>query len=262
MAIGRQRDAAWDTADHAPDRYERYVSWTTAGFNNLDHNRDRRITPNEWHFDRETFRRVDRNGDGALSQAEFVGSADWDDDRGDNFDDIDTNNNGQVERGEWHGSRVVFDSLDRNRDGVLSRFEVVGSQNTTGDTWDDFAALDYDRNGSLSRDEWHWSAASFNQRDRNRDGRLSRNEFGASGGAPGASRDSAARSARAGAPYGAWMAPEGTRLKGSNCAGNRRPGGAAIREGPVLHPDEARAPLQRMTGRIEGGRFHAIDALR
>ena len=184
VAIGRQRGTNWEQADHGAGRYERYVSWTAAGFGNLDHNRDRRITPNEWHFDRETFRRVDSNRDGALTQAEFLGQ-NIDDDRGDNFDDIDMNNNGRVERSEWHGSQAVFNGLDRNRDGVLSRFEVVGSQDTTGDTWDQFAALDYDRNGSLSRDEWHWSAASFNQRDGNRDGRLSRNEFGASGGAPG-----------------------------------------------------------------------------
>jgi Ca2+-binding EF-hand superfamily protein len=185
VAIGRQRGTNSEQSDHAPDRYERFVSWTTAGFNNLDHNRDRRITPNEWHFDRETFRRADSNGDGALTQAEFVGQ-DIDDDRGDNFDDIDVNNNGRVERNEWHGSQAVFNSLDRNRDGALSRFEVVGSQDTTGDKWDEFAALDYDRNGTLSRNEWHWSAASFNQRDLNRDGRLSPSEFGETGGAPGA----------------------------------------------------------------------------
>ena len=57
-----------------PNRFERYVSWTHAGFNNLDHNRDRQITSNEWHFDLETFRRVDRNRDGAFEQTEFLGS--------------------------------------------------------------------------------------------------------------------------------------------------------------------------------------------
>ena len=29
------------------------------------------------------------------------------------------------------------------------------------DTWDQFQNLDYDRNGTLSRAEWHWSNASF-----------------------------------------------------------------------------------------------------
>lgn len=182
---GARRNANFEEADHLPNRFERYNSWTQAGFNNLDHNRDRRITENEWHFDRETFRRVDRNNDGALDQNEFLG-ADVDDARDVSFDDLDWNNNGRVERSEWSGSAAAFNQLDRNRDGVLTRFEVVGGVNGPNDVWDEFVSLDYDRNGSVTRDEWHWSSNSFNQRDSNRDGRLSRQEFAAAGGAPGA----------------------------------------------------------------------------
>ena len=182
---GARRNANFEQADHVPNRFERYNSWTQAGFNNLDHNRDRKITENEWHFDRETFRRVDRNRDGALDQTEFLGG-DVDDVRDASFDDLDWNNNGRVERTEWTGTPAVFNDLDRNRDGVLSRFEVVGGVNAPNDTWDQFVSLDFDRNGALSRDEWHWSAASFNQRDSNRDGRLSRQEFSVAGGAPSA----------------------------------------------------------------------------
>ena len=185
VRLGAQRNTNWEEADHVPNRYERYVAWTQAGFNNLDHNRDRRIAANEWHFDIETFRRVDRNRDGALDQTEFLGG-DVDDARADSFDDLDWNNNGRVERSEWYGSPAVFTDLDRNRDGVLSRFEVVGGVDTPNDTWDQFASLDYNRNGSLARDEWHWSAASFNRRDTNRDGMLSRQEFAAGGGSPDA----------------------------------------------------------------------------
>ena len=179
---GAQRNSQLEPADHSPGRYERNITWTTTGFNNLDHNRDRRITPNEWHFDRETFRRVDSNRDGAIDQREFLG-ADVDDDRGDNFDDLDYNNNGWVERSEWHGSDAVFDRLDRNNDSRLSRFEVAGGSDTNFDTYDEFASVDVNRNGTLSRDEWHWSLGSFNQRDLNRDGVLSRREFEATGGA-------------------------------------------------------------------------------
>jgi hypothetical protein len=181
---GAQRNTNWDQTDHIPNRFERNVSWTQAGFNNLDHNRDGRVSVNEWHFDRETFRRVDRNRDNALDQTEFLG-ANSEDDRGDNFDDIDFNNNGRVERSEWHGSDAAFTNLDTNRDGALSRFEVVGGVDWTNDTWDQFVNLDFNRNGSLSRDEWHWSAATFNRRDLNRDGILSRREFEATGGEAG-----------------------------------------------------------------------------
>ena len=184
---GANRNANIEEADHVPNRYERFVSWTQAGFNNLDHNRDRRISSNEWHYDVETFRRVDRNRDGSLDQTEFLGGEDVDDARDASFDDLDWNNNGRVERSEWSGSDAVFANLDRNRDGVLSRFEVVGGVETPAyDTWDQFASLDYDRNGSIARDEWHYSTASFNRQDTNRDGRISRQEFAAAGGAPGA----------------------------------------------------------------------------
>jgi hypothetical protein len=184
VRLGARRDANLELADHVPNRFERFVSWTQAGFNSLDHNRDRRISANEWHYDLETFRRVDRNRDDVLDQSEFLGG-DVDDVRDVSFDDLDWNNNGRVERDEWIGDESVFTSLDRNRDGVLSRFEVVGGIDTPTDTWDQFVSLDYDRNGSIGRDEWHWSAASFARYDTNRDGMLSRQEFAVGGGSPG-----------------------------------------------------------------------------
>lgn len=180
VRTGRQRDT--DLADHNPDRFERNLNWTRANFTSLDHNRDGRLSANEWHFDFETFRRVDANANNSISLQEFLGEG-VEDVRDDSFDNMDWNNNGRVEKSEWFGGTAEFNRLDRNRDGVLSRFEVVGST-PSFDTWDQFQNLDYDRNGTLSRAEWHWSNASFASRDRNRDGVLSRQEFDVSGGAP------------------------------------------------------------------------------
>jgi len=172
-----------EVADHVPGRAERYLNWTDAGFTSIDHNRDRRITANEWHFDLESFRRADRNRDDVLTRAEFVGDDGEDDDREDSFDDLDVNNDGLVERGEWHASGTMFSLLDRNRDGVLNRFEVVGSV-PSQDTYDEFATIDLNRNSTIERSEWQWSTASFTQRDSNRDGKLSRAELSVAG-APG-----------------------------------------------------------------------------
>jgi Ca2+-binding EF-hand superfamily protein len=150
--------------------------WSTEAFANLDHNRDGRIARTEWHYDLDTFRRVDSNRDNTISRAEFLGNADIDDDRGDRFEFLDANNDGRLERYEWHGTRNAFDALDQNRDGVLSRREVAGEPVAPTET-DQFVSLDYNRNGTITPDEWHWSLRTFDQRDLNRDGRLTRKEF-------------------------------------------------------------------------------------
>ena len=183
VRAGMQRDTNWEQADHDANWRERSLSYTRAGFANLDHNRDGRLTTNEWHYQFETFHRIDRNRDNAVTLAEFLGQ-DVDDDRGDNFDDLDYNNDGVVSRSEWHGGTNEFNALDRNRDGRLSRYEVVGSQ-PTFTTYNEFRDLDFNRDGRLARNEWHWSNASFNQRDTNRDGVITAQEFETAGGAPG-----------------------------------------------------------------------------
>ena len=184
VRVGAQRNTNLEEADHNPSRAERNLSWSANAFTQLDHNRDGRLTANEWHYDLETFRRVDSNRNNSISRAEFLGN-NREDGRDINFDDLDTNNNGRVERNEWFFAAETFSSLDRNRDGTLSRFEVVGGQTTNGDIYDQFASLDYNRDGTLARNEWHWSGASFTQRDLDRNGVLSQREFNSAGGSPG-----------------------------------------------------------------------------
>ncbi len=195
VRIGAQRNNDVEAADHVPGRAERFLNWTAAGFTSIDHNRDNRITANEWHYDLESFRRADDNRDDVLTRNEFIGGNDLDDDREDRFDDLDVNNNGRVERSEWHAGANAFLSLDRNRDGVLSRYEVVGAS-PSRDTYDPFAGLDVDRDGAVERGEWHWSNASFTQRDTNLDGRLTRREFDFGGGAPAVGTGAGAQSVR------------------------------------------------------------------
>jgi len=163
---------------NAIDREYEFNDWTPRGFTSLDHNRDNKVTADEWHFDRESFRRADHNRDGAISRTEFLNedTPDQDDDREDRFVDLDTNRDNRISRAEWHGTRASFDLLDDNRDGMLTRIEVFGTEAPP----DLFTSVDVNRNGTIARDEWHWSLGSFDRLDKNRDGRLSREEFASS----------------------------------------------------------------------------------
>lgn len=149
--------------------------WTVEHFRSLDRNRDGRVSAAEWPYERETFRRVDHNGDNIVSQTEFVGGddVDVDDDAEDLFEYLDDNNDGRVTRAEWHGTAARFNTLDRDRNGVLTRTEAMGTEAPA----DLFDAIDANNDRGISRNEWRWSTASFDIRDANRDGRLTREEF-------------------------------------------------------------------------------------
>jgi Ca2+-binding EF-hand superfamily protein len=171
----RRRNDDYQPEDfESPQRDYRFDDWTARGFTGLDHNRDNRISRDEWHFDVESFRRADHNGDGSLSRSEFLGEGAIDDDRDDRFDYLDTNNDGRLSRGEWHGTRERFEALDGNHDGALTRAEVRGTSEPPPDL---FTSVDINHDNAIGRDEWHWSRGSFDQRDTNRDGRLTRDEF-------------------------------------------------------------------------------------
>ena len=192
VRIGAARDLGDEGDDYDQARPE-FRNWTERGFANLDRNRDGRIARNEWFYDREGFIRADRNGDNTLTREEFL-SGDVDVDREDRFEYLDANNNGRIERAEWHASRDAFTWLDRNRDGVLSRQEVVGDDAKQADL---FAGLDVNNDGMITSSEWQWSRRSFARQDQNGDGQLTRAELtnaelSAAGAAVGTSGNAAA----------------------------------------------------------------------
>jgi Ca2+-binding EF-hand superfamily protein len=188
---GAQRQQQWPDDLEDGSGASQLWDWTPERFEDLDHNRDGRLAHDEWHFDPELFRRVDRDRDGSISRREFLGLGD-DDDRDDRFSDLDVNNDGRISAAEWHGDPALFGTLDKDRNGFLSRTELLGA---SGDEVpaDLFASLDVNRDGRVTTNEWHWSRASFDRRDRNGDGVLSRGEMSAvAAPAPAAAERSAA----------------------------------------------------------------------
>jgi Ca2+-binding EF-hand superfamily protein len=115
--------------------------WSDTRFDELDRNRDNRITRGEWQFDRDSFDRADSDGDGILTRREFLGLEGTSNTETGNqtrtrFDQLDRNNDSKITFGEWSGTRTAFDRLDTNRDGWLNAVEFgrdvnVAQQNTT-----------------------------------------------------------------------------------------------------------------------------------
>jgi hypothetical protein len=103
------------------------------------------------------------------------------------FAQMDLNRDGVIDRKEWRGSAQSFRVHDWNGDGVLSNEEVrVGARRAERagqpgpfDGWDreyeftdwtqrGFERLDRNRDGRISRQEFPFERASFNRADHNR----------------------------------------------------------------------------------------------
>jgi Ca2+-binding EF-hand superfamily protein len=148
---------------------------TAARILSMDADKDGVITRAEWRDDIGAFRRQDTNNDGVLSGEEVRVVA---------FQDAD--GDGVITRAEWQGDAQAFREHDRNRDGVLSGSEARALLEPAATTNDEarrrdaitrFNNADRNRDGRIARDEWTGNGRAFSRMDTNGDNLVTRTEF-------------------------------------------------------------------------------------
>jgi Ca2+-binding EF-hand superfamily protein len=109
------------------------------------------------------------------------------------FADMDRDADGVITRSEWRGSDQSFRMHDWNGDGVLSGDELrpgarrnernseegYAYEEGRFDDWTPraFSELDRNNDGRITRNEWRFDVDTFKRADHNGDGRISRAEF-------------------------------------------------------------------------------------
>jgi Ca2+-binding EF-hand superfamily protein len=158
-----------------------------ARFGELDSNGNGVINRNEWRGETLSFDVVDRNRDNRVTIDEYVnqptgyGYGAGTMER--RFALLDRNHNGVVNRGEWRGETLSFDAVDRNGDDRITLDEYV-NQPADGYNYGSgmdrmearFAQMDRNRDGVVSRSEWG-DSSSFRTIDRNNDGVVTLREY-------------------------------------------------------------------------------------
>src|SRR5437773_3129417 len=163
-------------------------------FRERDKNHDGVLTLEEYGGHPGNFHAMDANGDGVLSRDEFVNRYREGNENAppavstgplveappivDAFAQMDRNRDNVITRSEWRSDMAPasFARLDRNHDGVVTRDEFANPL-PLGSAEARFGDLDLNGNGIIDRNEWRGEALSFDAVDRNRDNRVTVDEY-------------------------------------------------------------------------------------
>lgn len=175
-----------------------------------DLNGDGKVAPDEWSEENEKFLKIDKDGNGFLTQEELTeyyanrtpgekegggdgGAGDpgpagarsrwgW---MGPIWNQVDTNGDGFLSSEEWTFGEGNFPKADKDGDGQVSR-EEMGEYLKWSAKNDPKAlvemqmkVLDADKDGKVSSEEWKGPAEMFGKGDKDQDGFLSLDELAA-----------------------------------------------------------------------------------
>lgn len=157
----------------------------SVSFETFDVNRDGIIDRDEWlNSAAREYQVLDANRDGNVSYNEYHRQGQGNRYGGRNkrrqprFEDLDLNHDGILSRNEWPGDAVdYFAALDANRDGNVTYNEFF---NRGGVSTTVLRGLDADNDQRISQGEWTGSAAEFNGIDVDQNGFITVPELSAS----------------------------------------------------------------------------------
>lgn len=158
-------------------------------FSYKDKNKDGIISKEEWPGPEDYFKKLDVDNDGKLSLDEFKAKEKGSDKEcpkgGENLLFKDVDGNGIITKEEWKGTPEEFQSFDGDQNGSLSKEECqaaleLGKEfhhgciskfcKTTTEL------MDTDKNGEISLEEWKCSPKEFARLDKDKNGSLSKDE--------------------------------------------------------------------------------------